>query len=80
MAMACGGSTEQMADDGVALRASALHGSTQQMCDGDDAGSCGSDCDCKGEEKAKAGPPRTTFTVGGKKPAQIKVPHENAGA
>jgi anaerobic magnesium-protoporphyrin IX monomethyl ester cyclase len=80
MAMACGGSTEQMADDGVALRASALHGSTQQMCDGDDAGSCGSDCDCKGEEKAKAGPPRTTFTVGGTKPAQIKVPHENAGA
>ena len=74
------GGKEQMADDGVGLRASALHGSTQQMCDGDDGDSCGSECDCKGVENAKAGPPKTTFTVGGMKSAQAKVPHENAGA
>ena len=73
----------QMAEDGdgVALRAKAMHGSTQQMSEHDeDACGCGSGCDCEGEAKPKSGPPKTTFTVGGAKPSPVKVPHENAGA
>ncbi len=80
MAMACGGGKDQIADDGVPLSAAAMHGSTLQLSESDGEACCGSECDCKGDDKAKSIPPRTTFTVGGSKPSPVKVPHENAGA
>jgi anaerobic magnesium-protoporphyrin IX monomethyl ester cyclase len=81
LAMACGGGKEQMDDDGVPLMGAAMHGSKQQMADHvHEAGACGcgSGCDCE-DGKAKSGPPKTTFTVGGAKPQPIKVTHESAG-
>jgi anaerobic magnesium-protoporphyrin IX monomethyl ester cyclase len=79
MAMACGGGKQQMEDGDVPIAAAALHGSSQQMCENDhEAGACGSGCDCK-DEKAKVGPPKTTFTAGGGKPKPVKVTHESAG-
>jgi hypothetical protein len=88
VAMACGGGKEQLADDDAPLMAAPLHGGRQQMdeqhaCAGNgaqDACGCDADCGCESDKRAKSGPPRTTFTIGGAKPNPVKASHENAGA